>query len=216
MRSQGAGSRQLRTGRKAPNDCHSRMVVPRCDQSVNLSDLVCSVAGQLRRLAGESICLEFVPAWDLGLIAADPDEMEQMMVHLVTSAKEAMPEGGRLTTALANVLFLGAIDQHDGGASAGAYILVAVSDTGRGSSGEVRLDSHNAGPVEREVAERGNRDLSAVRDIVRRNHGFVEIETGAGRGTTIAVYLPWAEQPGADMPASEMPVETICGEGRLV
>jgi len=99
---------------------------------LDLNEVIAGMITMLTRLVGEDIDLVFHPASELGRVKADPGQLEQVLVNLAVNARDAMPEGGQLSVETANI----DLDQHYArqhvGVQPGAYVMVAVSDTGVG------------------------------------------------------------------------------------
>ena len=97
-----------------------------------ISALVGNINNMLRRLIGENIVLTPLLAVDLGPISADPGQIEQVLVNLVVNARDAMPDGGRITIETANADFTGDSGAKPADALAQPYVMLAVTDTGTG------------------------------------------------------------------------------------
>src|SRR5262249_23212740 len=107
-------------------------------QVLDLNAIVSRMTGLLRRLIGEHIDLRSRPADSLDRISADPGQIEQVILNLALNARDAMPDGGVLTIETANVELDEEFVSAHPGSSAGAHVMLAISDTGAGMDGSVQ------------------------------------------------------------------------------
>ncbi|MBN1993196.1 MAG: PAS domain S-box protein [Anaerolineae bacterium] len=172
-------------------------------QIIDLNLLVTDLQKMLQRIIREDILMETVLAPDLGLIKADPAQMEQIIVNLVVNARDAMPGGGKLTIKTANtVLNAGGPAEHPE-LTAGRYIMLTVSDTGIGMSREVQAQIFEPFFTTKKQGQGTGLGLSTVYGIVRQNGGDININSEEGRGTTFKVYLPQTGETGPALGVSE-------------
>ena len=176
---------------------------------VDLNGIVASIHAMLQRLLGETINLVTVTAPDLGGVKADPGQMEQMILNLCVNARDAMPDGGRLTVRTANVDLDEAAAARLSDARPGRYVLLEVGDTGVGMDAETRSHLFEPFFTTKEQGKGTGLGLSTVYGTVKQSGGHISVETEPGRGSTFTVYLPRVaaqvgppERPAADVPAS--------------
>jgi len=157
---------------------------------MNLNDQITFSQNTLSRLIGEEIDLCFYPEKDLKRINFDPTQVDQILVNLVVNARDAMPDGGRLTIETANVLLDGAYCRKHLGFKPGDYVLLEVSDDGVGMNKE--LLSHLFEPffTTKEVGEGTGLGLATVYGMVKQNGGFINVYSEPGQGTTFKIYIP--------------------------
>ncbi|HEY6572987.1 MAG TPA: ATP-binding protein [Candidatus Eisenbacteria bacterium] len=157
---------------------------------LNLNASMADIGKMLRRLIGETINLQIIPGADLWAVTADPGHIEQVLLNLSVNARDAMPEGGRLTIETANIELGEVYAGDEVGVAPGAYVLLAVTDSGTGMDATTKARAFEPffttkGP------ERGTGlGLSTVYGIVKQWGGTVQIYSDSGWGTTVKVYLP--------------------------
>jgi two-component system cell cycle sensor histidine kinase/response regulator CckA len=160
----------------------------------------------LRRLLGEGIELERELDPDLAWIEADREQLGQVVLNLVTNARDALPDGGRVTLKTANVE-LSARDlawpARPGPAAPGPYVLLAVGDNGPGMREEVRRRVFEPFFSTKAGSEPAGLGLSTVYGIVLQSGGQVTVESAPGQGTTFFVYLPATPAGGAEHAGEE-------------
>ena len=174
---------------------------------LDVNELTLNLEKMLRRLLREDI--ELVTALDpaLGMVHADPGQLEQVIVNLAVNARDAMPDGGRLTIETANVTLdhgFGALPE--GGP--GEHVMLAVSDNGHGMSDEVKAHIFEPFFTTKETGKGTGLGLSTVYGIVQQSGGSISVCSAPGRGTTFRIYLPLATVARArrEAPAVRVPV----------
>jgi signal transduction histidine kinase len=148
----------------------------------------------LTRLIGENITLELRLGPDLGLVKIDQAHAQQILLNLVLNARDAMPQGGRITLETRNYHFQpvsGALAQS---APQFPCVLLAISDNGNGMSAETRRRLFEPFFTTKNAGQGTGLGLTTVRSIVTTNRGLIHFESEPGRGTCAMVLLPRAPQ----------------------
>jgi PAS domain S-box-containing protein len=143
----------------------------------------------LTRLIGEDIDLVMIPGTELGAVRADPSQIEQVIMNLAVNARDAMPQGGKLTLETANVSLDESYARLHAPAEPGEYVMLAISDTGVGMDGETQ--SHIFEPFFTTKGVKGTGlGLSTVYGIVKQSGGYIWVYSEPRQGTSFKVYLP--------------------------
>jgi signal transduction histidine kinase/ActR/RegA family two-component response regulator len=161
---------------------------------VDLNVIMADMERLLRPLIGESIELQTVPAADLGRTRADAGQIEQVIMNLVVNAKDAMPEGGKLTIQTANANLGGDDFREYSYIQPGAYVMLSVSDNGHGMDKETQARIFEPFFTTKEKGKGTGLGLSTVYGIIKQSGGYVLVQSELGHGTTFRIYLPRVEE----------------------
>jgi PAS domain S-box-containing protein len=176
--------------------------------TVDLAELVDGMYDMLTRTLGASVFVktDFEP--DLWSASADPGQVENALLNLVINARDAMPQGGELTIRCCN----GRLDEEDRGrdpeAPTGEFVLICVTDSGFGMSEETRDRVFEPFFTTKEVGKGSGLGLSMVYGFAKQSGGWATIDSEAGKGTTVKLFLPRAKADARSaeaLPAEDPP-----------
>ncbi len=163
---------------------------PLAPQLVDANRLLSGMSDLLLRTLGEQVAIETVLAGGLWKTNADPSQIENAILNLAVNARDAMPDGGKLTIETANCHLDDAYAARHSEVPAGQYVLIAVTDTGTGMPPEVAARAFDPFFTTKPVDKGTGLGLSQVFGFVRQSGGHVKIYSEVGQGTTVKIYLP--------------------------
>jgi two-component system, cell cycle sensor histidine kinase and response regulator CckA len=162
---------------------------------LDVNETVAEIRRLLTRLIGEHIDFRFVPAADLWHVSADPGQLQQVIVNLGVNARDAMPEGGRLTIATRNVHFAQPHVERGAQVPAGDYVEISVADTGVGMEPDTLDRLFEPFYTTKEAGKGTGLGLATVYGIVKQSDGFVFVDSAPHEGSTFWILLPRADAP---------------------
>jgi len=160
---------------------------------IDLNIALGKVEPMLRRVIGEDIVMTIAPRSSHALVRVDPGQVEQVIMNLVVNARDAMPQGGRLTVETSDAILDEAATAEQPDARPGSYVVLSVTDTGVGMPPEVRSRIFEPYFTTKEVGKGTGLGLSTVYGIVRQSDAHISVSSEVGLGTTFRVFLPRAE-----------------------
>jgi signal transduction histidine kinase/DNA-binding response OmpR family regulator len=182
----------------------------------NLNAIVSQMEQMLRRLIREDIELVNVLQANLANVKADRGQIEQVIMNLVVNARDAMANGGKLTIETRNVFLDDAALAHQPGVTPGAYVMMAVSDTGCGIDEETLLRIYEPFFTTKEVGKGTGLGLPTVYGIVKQSGGFIHVDSEVGQGTRFKIYLPQISEAVEDAPISREPAQSLVGHETIL
>lgn len=157
---------------------------------IDLNESLASMDKLLKRLIGSDIALHCVRAPGLKGVLADASQVEQVIINLAVNARDAMPEGGRLTIETANVDLDEAYAREHLGTKPGPHVMLAVSDTGHGMSAETQAQIFEPFFTTKAEGKGTGLGLATVFGVVQQCGGSIWVYSEPGKGTTFKCYFP--------------------------
>ncbi|MFC7612193.1 ATP-binding protein [Teichococcus aestuarii] len=150
----------------------------------------------IRRTVGPEVRVELRLCDGSWPVLCDPNQLEHALLNLAINARDAMPEGGRLTIATRNVHLDAAEIAYQEGAQPGDYVEIAVTDTGTGMDEATKARAFEPFFTTKPLGQGTGLGLSQIYGFVRQSYGAVHIDSAVGQGTTLRLYLPRADRQG--------------------
>jgi len=184
---------------------------------LDLNSILADLGKMLPRLIGEDIDLEIIPGNGLGRVMADASQIQQVVMNLVVNARDAMPEGGRLTIETANAEW---DDKHGREygieAKPGSFVLLSVADNGIGMDRETRAHLFEPFFTTKDVNKGTGLGLSIVYGVVKQSGGFIWVDSEPGQGTTFKIYLPRIEEKETIISATRVSPKSYRGSETIL
>jgi signal transduction histidine kinase/CHASE3 domain sensor protein/CheY-like chemotaxis protein len=161
---------------------------------IDLATIVPKLLPMLQSMLGEEIDLRYIEPSQLWRAMADPTQLENALINLAVNSRDAMPDGGRLTIELADKVLDEEYARTNVEVTAGAYLMLAVSDTGHGMPPDVAAKAFEPFFTTKPEGKGTGLGLSMVYGFVKQSAGHVKIYSEPGHGTTVRLYLPKATE----------------------
>lgn len=177
---------------------------------LNLNNAVTDMSSMIRRLISEDIEFLVLTQPDLGLVTADPGQIQQIVMNLVVNARDAMPQGGKLTIKTGNVDIKKDHFQGNPVVTAGPYVTLAISDNGIGMDAATQARMFEPFFTTKSQGKGTGLGLSTVYGIVKQSNGFIWVNSEPGKGATFTIFFARCQ---GEIPK---PVENSASERRLL
>ncbi|MCW2240130.1 response regulator [Azospirillum canadense] len=181
-------------------------------QVVDVNRLVSGLVPLVQRAVGERIAVDLRLANDLAHCRIDPNQCETALLNLAVNARDAMPDGGRLTIATRNAR----LDSAAGELGPGDYVAVVVADTGAGIPPDILPHVFEPFFTTKDVGKGSGLGLSQIYGFARQSGGQAQIESAVGEGTTVTLLLPQTRERAAVADASLFRSDPLAGKGEVV
>ncbi|HEX7121220.1 MAG TPA: ATP-binding protein, partial [Gemmatimonadaceae bacterium] len=185
-------------------------------QVIDLNALVTEMATMLRRVIGEDITLTTVASTAAARVRADPSQIEQVILNLAVNARDAMPDGGRLTIETTALELDDEFTRHAPGSAPGPSVRLVVRDTGVGMDASTKAHLFEPFFTTKEPGKGTGLGLATVYGIVQQSGGAIWVDSELGRGTTFNIALPRVAPRGAEHGAGPLPGSVARGSETLL
>jgi signal transduction histidine kinase len=162
---------------------------------LDLNEVVTDVDKLLQRLMHENIAVTIVLGKQVGRIRSDSGYIGQVLMNLAVNARDAMPQGGKLTIATSNVMLDASYARTHKGVNPGEHVMLSVSDTGTGMTDDVKAHLFEELFTTKPKGKGTGLGLATCLTIVQQSGGHIDVYSEMGTGTTFKVYLPRVDQP---------------------
>jgi signal transduction histidine kinase/CheY-like chemotaxis protein len=185
-------------------------------EKINLNEVIFDVDKMLQYLIGE-IELKVIPSAEIGLIMADPVQIEQILLNLVVNARDAMPKGGQVLIET-GMMHLDQLYCNEKGLSLppGEYVVLACSDTGTGMDETTRTKIFEPFFTTKEKGKGTGLGLSTVYGIVKQSQGDIFVYSELGKGTTFKIFLPKIDSAESEPPKPKLTQITVGGRETIL
>jgi PAS domain S-box-containing protein len=177
---------------------------PVSPQVLDLNETVAGMLGMLRRLIGEDIDLAWMPGRDLWTVRIDPTQVDQVLANLSVNAHDAIAGVGKVTVETGNIAFDQAYCDLHPGFVPGDYVVIGVSDDGKGMDGETLAHLFEPFFTTKAPGKGTGLGLATIYGVVRQNGGFINVYSEQGQGSTFRIYLPRYHPQGEPQRAQEI------------
>ncbi len=184
---------------------------------IDLNNAVANMEKMLRRVIGEDVELNTVLDAELANVKADQGQLEQVILNLAVNARDAMPNGGRLTIETQNVIMGEAeTKRYSYPFKPGHYVRLVVSDTGVGMDSAIQARAFEPFFTTKEKGKGTGLGLATVYGVVKQSDGYIELHSEVGKGTTFTIYLPSATEPVAADSTHSITVSALNGSETIL
>ncbi|MCB0191849.1 MAG: GAF domain-containing protein [Anaerolineae bacterium] len=178
---------------------------------VNLNSVVDNISQLLERLIEEHIEVKTNLSPELWSVKVDPTQIEQVIVNLAVNARDAMPEGGKLTIETKNTVIDDSYTASHLEVEQGEYVQLSVSDNGVGMSKDLQMRIFEPFFTTKEEGKGTGLGLATVFGIIKQNGGHIWVYSELGQGSIFKVYLPRSTEKASDSPQEKRPVKSLVG-----
>lgn len=185
-------------------------------ERIDVNDVVHGMRDLLQRAIGERIVISLVPDANIWPVEADLAQLESAIVNLAVNARDAMPDGGKLSIETHNAVLDSDYTESHPGSEAGEYVCITVSDTGVGMSPDVQARAFEPFFTTKPVGKGSGLGLSMVFGFMQQSNGYVSIYSEVGHGTVVRLYLPRTKKMAEAAVADEAATKAPTGNERIL
>ncbi len=208
-----AGSRAAALTRQLLAFSRKQVLEPKV---LDLNAIVTNLDKLLQRVIGEDIDLVPLLKPGLGRVKADPGQIEQVIMNLAVNARDAMPEGGKLTIETANVELDEHLVKRHMAMKPGPYVMLAISDTGCGMDAEIQKRIFEPFFTTKESGKGTGLGLATSYGIVKQSGGSIWVYSEVGKGTTFKIYLPRVTETAESIFPGALPSSSLAGSETIL
>ncbi len=183
---------------------------------IDVNAVVQDMERLLRPLIGENIELTTTLTADVGCTRADAGQLEQVLMNLVVNAKDAMPNGGKISIRTASVTLDDSYRPENTFIKRGPYVMISVSDNGQGMDRETQARIFEPFFTTKEKSKGTGLGLSTVYGIIKQSGGYVFVQSEPNRGTTFTIYFPRVDEPSEAIGTASAPVAAVGGSETIL
>jgi PAS domain S-box-containing protein len=178
---------------------------------LDLNRIVGEAGNMLKRLIGEDIEFRTLCTPDLGRIKADATQVHQMIMNLAVNARDAMPNGGRLSLETANVVFDNEYTRRHIGSRPGPYVMLEISDTGQGMDAKTKARIFEPFFTTKPRGQGTGLGLAMTYGFVKQSGGYISVSSEPGKGSTFKIYFPRVEEEPVASPLATSKIKLLRG-----
>jgi signal transduction histidine kinase/CheY-like chemotaxis protein/PAS domain-containing protein len=167
------------------------------------NQLILDLVKMVRPVIGEHIEIQTVLQEDPGMLYADAEELQQVLLNLCLNARDAMPSGGKLLLKSENISLADALSEFGVATAAGRYVVLNVTDTGHGMTAEIKQRIFEPFFTTKEVGKGTGLGLANVHGVIQQHGGTIHVYSEVGKGTTFRLFLPRVEASAEPEPVAE-------------
>jgi two-component system, cell cycle sensor histidine kinase and response regulator CckA len=183
---------------------------------LDVNNTIASILKMLQRLIGEHIDLEWLPDPEVWPVEMDPTQIDQMLTNLCVNARDAIANIGRIAIRTENCIFDEQYCACYPTFLPGEYVVLTVSDNGRGMDIETQKQIFEPFFTTKNVGLGTGLGLAMIYGIVKQNNGFIHVDSAPGHGTTFKIYLPRYGGKPAGIQMESMPIPEKCGQETIL
>jgi len=185
-------------------------------KAVNINEIILDLQKMLVRILRENIELNLDLADKPLMVLADAGQMEQVLINLATNARDAMPEGGRLTIGTGIQVIDEEYAANYGYGEPGRYVLITVADTGKGIDEETQKKIFEPFFTTKGIGEGTGLGLAISYGIIKQHNGYIKVYSESGQGTVFRIYLPLVEETAGQDNKTEFAVSDNGGNETIL
>jgi CheY-like chemotaxis protein len=189
---------------------------PLAPEAVDANALISAMSDLMRSTLGGHVQVETVTAGGLWLAKVDYHQLENAVLNLAINARDAMPDGGKLTVETGNTFLDDAYARRHADVKSGQYVMLAISDTGTGMPADVAARAFDPFFTTKSAGKGTGLGLSQVYGFIKQSGGHIKIYSEVGEGTTVKIYLPRLMEGTVPIAPSVAPPLEIAGAGEVV